>query len=131
MAIIVSRHGFISRGGSSKQVTHGRMSNASSRLGIKLLLRLAKNIFPPQHRGKDHKKWSLMLMFVSCPYIIPGYGKREGLVRKKKKKKKRQNRAECAHSPFLSHLLFSLRLDSVAISVSTSPLGARFYLFIS
>jgi len=44
MAIIVSRHGFVSREGSSKQVTQGRMSNASSRLGIKLWLRLAKNI---------------------------------------------------------------------------------------
>ena len=89
MEIIVSRHGFVSREGSSKQVTHGRMNNASSMLGIKLWLRLAKNIFPPQCRGKDHKKWSLMLMFVSCTYITLGYGKREGLVTQAQKKKKR------------------------------------------
>ena len=45
--------------------------------------------------------------------------------------KKRQNKVECAHNPFLSHLLFSLRLDSVAISVRASALGPRFYLLIS
>lgn len=65
------------------------------------------------------------------PIYYPRVWEEGGFGEKKKKKKKRQNRAECAHSPFLSHLLFSLRLDSVAISVSTSPLGARFYLFIS
>jgi len=94
MAIIVSRHGFVSREGSSKQVTQGRMSNASSRLGIKLWLRLAKNIFPPQCRGKDRKKWSLMLMFMSCTYITPGYGKREGLVTQARKKKKKKKEAK-------------------------------------
>ena len=129
MAIIVCRHGFVSREGSSKQVTQGRMSNASSRLGIKLWLRLAKNIFPPQCRGKDRKKWSLMLMFMSCTYITPGYGKREGLVTQAwKKKKKRQSRVECAHNPFLSHLLFSLRLSSHLCEGFTP--GPRFYLFI-
>lgn len=52
MAIIVLRHSPISRGGLSKQVTHGGMSNISLRLGVKLLLRLEINIFPPQCRGK-------------------------------------------------------------------------------
>ena len=45
-------------------------------------------------------------MFVSYAYITPGYGKREGLVTQAWKKKKRQNKVECAHNPFLSHLLF-------------------------
>ena len=45
------------------------------------------------------------------------------------KKKKRQNRVECAHNPFLSHLLFSLRLSSHLCEGFTP--GPRFYLFIS
>lgn len=53
MAIIVLRHGLISRGGLSTQVTPGGMSNISSRLGIKLSLKLGINIFPSQCRGKD------------------------------------------------------------------------------
>lgn len=129
MAIIVLGHGLISREGLSKQVTHGGTNNVSSRLGIRLSLRLGINIFPPRCRGKRHtnKKWSPTLMFVSCSFSCSSslgvWGK--GSFGDLGLRKKQQNRAVQTQYFSLSPA-FSVRLSLVVISIRVSSSGLPF-----